>query len=119
MSEWFREYFDDVDTCGSTTGSRGTATMSWSVGDNPPARGKEEVAGNIGYFWSTIDGLKHNIVHSYEMDGTTILETNVDYHRKDGTTGLRCRAQRCCTHGDLVDALRVYIDLAPVFAPAE
>jgi hypothetical protein len=119
MSDWFREYFDDVDNMRLDNWiARHTDDIVVTFGNNPPAHGKEEVAGNIGQFWSMIDGLKHNIVHSYEVNGTTILETQVDYHRKDGNTVTVPCTSILHRSGDLVDALRVYIDLAPVFAEA-
>jgi hypothetical protein len=120
MSDWFREYFDDVDNMRLDDWiARHSDDVVVTFGNNPPARGKEEVAGNIGYFWSLIDGLKHNIVHTYEVNGTTILETQVDYHRKDGKTVTVPCTSVLHRSGDLVDALRVYIDLAPVFSEAQ
>jgi hypothetical protein len=117
MSDWVTEYYEDVDHMRLDAWlARHTDDVVVKFGNNPPARGKEEVGNNIGYFWSTIGGLKHNIVRSYEAEGTTILEVDVEYTRKDGN-----QVSVPCTsflhrNGALVDELRVYIDLAPVFA---
>ena len=40
----------------------------------------------IGYFFSTIDGIKHHMVNVAESNGLTFLEANVEYLRKDGKT---------------------------------
>jgi ketosteroid isomerase-like protein len=117
MSDWIRDYYDDVDNMrlGEWV-ARHSDDVVVRFGNNPPARGKDEVAQNIGQFWSLIGGLKHNFVNTWEVDGTTILELNVDYTRADGA-----HVSVPCTSflhrdGELVDELRVYIDLAPVFA---
>ena len=120
MSDWIRDYFDDVDNMRLDDWiARHTDDVVVAFGNNPPAHGKEAVAGNIGYFWSLIGGLKHNIVHVHEADGTTILESRVDYLRKDGETVTVPSTSIIHRSGDLVDALRIYIDLAPVFAEAQ
>jgi hypothetical protein len=120
MSDWIRDYFDDVDNMRLDDWiARHSDDVVVRFGNNPPARGKEEVAGNIGYFWTLIGGLKHNLVNNFEVDGTTIVEWNVDYLRKDGATVTVPCTSILHRSGNLVDALRVYIDLAPVFAEAE
>jgi hypothetical protein len=120
MSDWIREYYDDVDNMRLDEWiARHSPDVVVKFGNNPPAHGKEEVAGNIGYFWSLIGGLKHNFVNTWEVDGTTILELDVDYLRKDGTTVTVPCTSFLHRAGDLVDELRVYIDVAPVFAEAE
>jgi SnoaL-like domain len=119
MSDWVNAYYDDVDHMRLDEWlARHTDDVVVRFGNNPPARGKEEVGGNIGGFWSMIGGLKHTILRSYEVDGTTILEADVDYTRKDGNHVVVPCTTFLHREGDLVDELRVYIDLAPVFAEA-
>lgn len=120
MSDWINDYYDDVDHMRLDDWlARHTDDVVVKFGNNPPARGKEEVGGNIGYFWTLIGGLKHNFVNTYEVDGTTICELAVDYTRKDGSHVTVPCTSFLHRDGDLVDELRVYIDLAPVFAPPE
>jgi hypothetical protein len=117
MADWMREYFDDVDNMrleGLT--SRLSDNVVVRFGNNPPAHGKEQVATNISRFWSMIAGIKHTFVNQWEVDETGIVEAEIDYLRKDGAT-----VKVPCTtilhrSDDLVDEVRVYIDLAPVFA---
>ena len=120
MSDWINDYYDDVDHMRLDDWlARHTDDVVVKFGNNPPSRGKEEVGGNIGYFWTLIGGLKHNFVNTFEVDGTTICELAVDYTRKDGSQVTVPCTSFLHRDGDLVDELRVYIDLAPVFAPAE
>jgi ketosteroid isomerase-like protein len=117
MADWVSEYYDDVDNMRLDEWvGRHTDDAVVTFANNPPARGKEEIAQNIGGFWSMIGGLQHNIVNRWDVDGTTILEVDVDYTRSDGAhVNVPCTS---ILHrkGDLVDELRVYIDIAPVFA---
>jgi hypothetical protein len=50
------------------------------------------------------------------VDRTTICELNVDYTRKDGPHVTVPCTSFLDRQGDLVDELRIYIDLEPVFA---
>ena len=117
MSDWTRDYFDDVDNMRLDAYiARHSDDVVVRFGNNPPAHGKAEVAGNIGHFWSMINGLRHTFVNSWEVDGTAIVEADIDYVRKDGAT-VNVPCTTILHRSDqLVDHVRVYIDLAPVFA---
>jgi hypothetical protein len=117
MSDWVREYYNDVDNMRLDDWiARHTDDVVVRFGNNPPARGKDEVANNIGQFWTMIGGLKHDIQNRWDVDGTTILEVDVDYTRSDGQHVTVPCTSILHRSGDLVDSLRVCIDLAPVFA---
>ena len=84
MSHWARDYHDDVDNM------RLDDLVSWHSDDAivriGPAHGKDEIAESIGQSWSMIGGLKHSFVNMWDLDGTSIVEANVDYTRADGGT---------------------------------
>ena len=85
------------------------------VGNNPAMNGRQAVKDGIGYFWSTIQGLKHNFVNVVESRGLTFLEAKVDYRRKDGrqvTVPVVTVLER---NGDLVKSMRIYFDVSPVY----
>ena len=120
MSNWTRDYFDDVDNMRLDEWiARHSDDIVVRFGNNPPAHGKAEVAGNIGHFWSLIGGLKHTLVNTWEVDETAIVEADIDYLRKDGATVKVPCISILHRAGDLVDDVRVYIDLAPVFAESQ
>ncbi len=117
MSNWVSDYYDDVDHMRLDEWvARHSDDVVVQFGNNPPAHGKEEVAQNIAGFWSMIGGLKHTVLRKFEVDGTTILELDVDYTRSDGGHVVVPCTSILHRSGDLVDSLRIYIDLAPVFA---
>jgi len=82
----------------------------------PPAKGPEAISQAIGYFWSSINGLKHNFVNRWDTAEETILEANIDYTRKDGkVVTLPCVTILNPRDGKVAN-LRVFIDTAPIYA---
>lgn len=82
----------------------------------PAVVGPEAIAGAIGYFWSTIGGLKHDVVNRWDTGKETILEVKVDYTRKDGQhVVLPCVSILELREGKVAN-LRVHIDTAPIYA---
>jgi hypothetical protein len=114
---WFVEYYDDVDHMRLDDWiARHTDDVVVTFGNSPAAHGKEEVARNIGGFFSSIGGLKHHFVNDWQVDDTTLLEMNVQYTRLDGGEVTVPSLTILHRDGELVDSIRIFIDLAPVFA---
>lgn len=123
-TSWVREYYDDVDHM------RMEEFLAWHTPDvtvrfanHPPAHGPDQVRGAIGHFWETIGGLKHNIVNVWgNDDGTAVVEANIDYTRLDGKVVVTPCVTLLHRAGDAeparVDQVRIFVDLAPVFAPS-
>lgn len=82
----------------------------------PPAEGPDQIAGAIGQFWSTIGGLKHTFVNRWDHANETILEVAVDYTRLDGSHVVLPCVSIVKPEGDKVGELRVFIDVAPIYA---
>jgi hypothetical protein len=82
----------------------------------PPAEGPDQIAGAIGQFWSTIGGLKHTLINRWDHPGESILETAVTYIRKAGNSVTLPCVSILKPDGDKVGELRVFIDVAPVYA---
>jgi Domain of unknown function (DUF1857)/SnoaL-like domain len=82
----------------------------------PAAEGPDQIAGAIGHFWSTIDGLKHTFVNRWDNPEESILEVVVDYTRKDGKSVRLPCVSILKPEGDKVGELRVFIDVAPIYA---
>jgi len=82
----------------------------------PAAEGPDQIAGAIGQFWSTIGGLKHNFVNRWDNPEESILEVKVDYTRKDGKSVTLPCVSILKPEGDKVGELRVFIDVAPIYA---
>jgi ketosteroid isomerase-like protein len=118
MDTWLRDYYDDVDNMRlQEFVDRHTDDVVVQFGNNPPAVGKEQVAEAIGAFWEMIGGLRHRVVNEFADGDTTILEATIDYTRKDGAVVTVPSTSILHRRDGLVDQLRVYLDLGPVFAP--
>jgi hypothetical protein len=117
MKHWFSDLYANVDAMRLEEFAAGLAPdVEVVVGNNPPMKGRQAAKEGIGHFFSTIQGLKHNVINVVEGEGLTILESKVDYLRKDGrevTVPVVTVLER---KGDLVKSLRIYFDVAPVYA---
>jgi ketosteroid isomerase-like protein len=118
MSDWLRDYYADVDKM-DLDGylARHTDDAVVKFGNNPPAVGKDQIAAAIGGFFATVGGMRHHFVEVHESGPTTILEADIEYTRLDGSKVHVPSASFLHRRDELVDQLRIYIDLAPVFAP--
>ena len=117
MKYWFSDMYDSNDAMRLDEFAANLAPdVRLVVGNNPPINGWEAAKQGIGYFWSTIAGLKHRTVNVAESNGLTFLEANVEYLRKDGRSVTVPAVTVLERNGDLVKSLRIYIDVAPVYA---
>jgi hypothetical protein len=85
-------------------------------GNNPPMNGLDAVRAGIGGFWSSIDGLTHHFRNIVEQGGLTVMESHVEYRRKDNTAVSIPCVTVLDRDGDKIRSLRVYSDMSPVFA---
>lgn len=117
MTHWFSELYVSIDAMRLDEFVAGlTPDVEVVVGNNPAMNGRQAVKDGIGHFFSTIAGLKHQFVNVVEGQGLTFLEAKVDYCRKDGrhvTVPVVTVLER---NGALVRSLRIYFDVAPVYA---
>lgn len=119
MNDWVHRYYDDVDHM------RLQEFLAWHTpdvtvqfGNNPQAQGQQQVGGAIGHFWELIGGLRHNIVNVWDTgDGTSVVEANIDYTRLDGRVVVTPCVTLLHRVADGIDSVRIFVDLAPVFAP--
>lgn len=117
MKHWFSDFYASIDAMRLDEFAAGlTPDVKVVVGNNPPMIGRQAAKDGIGYFFSTIDGIKHHVLNVVENDGLTVLEANVDYLRKDGKTVTVPSVTVLERDSELVKSLRIYIDVAPVYA---
>jgi ketosteroid isomerase-like protein len=93
-----------------------TPDAVFRFGNGDPMTGRAAVKEAVNGFFSTIDGMTHRIKNVWEQGDTTIVQLDIDYHRKDGKTVTVPNADILTYDGDLVRDWQIYIDLAPVFA---
>jgi ketosteroid isomerase-like protein len=118
MADWLRDYYDNIDGMRLDDFVEShTDDVVVKFGNNPPAEGKEQVREAIGQFWTMISGLEHTFVNVHEAGDTTVLEADIDYTRQDGqVVTVPCASILDRAQDGKVRQLRIYVDLAPVFA---
>ena len=117
MSDWIRNYFRTVDEMDLEAYlALHTDDVRFRFANAPTTTGKEAIREGLTQFWGSIAGLRHDIVQMWDTGDVGINEAVTVYTRKDGsqvgipvTTILRRR-------GILVEDIRIYMDLAPLFA---
>ncbi len=93
-------------------------------GNNPRLHGREAVREAIAGFFQAMRSLRHEFKNSWIADDTLINEAVVTYTRHDGVdvsvpavTIFRLLPVAQRVGGVMVDQCRIYVDLAPLFAP--
>jgi ketosteroid isomerase-like protein len=94
-----------------------TEDVVFRFGNADPVAGRPAVREAVTGFWTTINGLHHHLLKSYDVGDTTIAQLDVEYERLDGKSVTVPNLDVLVYDGDLVKNWQIYIDLAPVFAP--
>ena len=120
MSNWIDDYYADVDAMRlEPYVERHSDDAVVIFGNNPPAVGKEAIRAAIGGFWAMIGGLTHERRNLWFVnDGDTALLEAVTHYRTQGGGHVPVPVVSLLDKNadGLVTSLRVYIDLAPLFA---
>jgi ketosteroid isomerase-like protein len=93
-----------------------TPDVTFRFGNADPVVGRAAVKEAVTGFFSTIDGLTHHILSTYESGETVIAKIDVEYRRQDGKSVTVPNADILVFDGDLVRDWQIYIDVAPVYA---
>jgi ketosteroid isomerase-like protein len=119
MTDWLRDFYDDIDNGRiDPLTKRCAENISFQMGSMTPIEGRTEVMEAERQFLTSIDSHSHRFVNVFNDADTTVLEAVVTYIRLDGNA-----VEVPCTSilhrsGGLVDSIRVYLDITPVYAPA-
>ncbi|MDT2022297.1 AtaL-like protein [Methylocella sp. CPCC 101449] len=115
-----KRYYDAVDAMDlETFKSLHSQSARMTFANFPAAVGPDQIAGAIGQFWSTIGGLKHTFLNRWDHPDESILEAAVTYTRQDGQTLTLPSVAILKPDGDKVGELRVFMDVAPIYAEQE
>jgi ketosteroid isomerase-like protein len=94
-------------------------------GNNARLEGREAIREGIAGFFQAMRALRHEFVHGWVAGDTLINEAVVTYTRHDGAevsvpavTIFRLVPPPRRVGGVMADQCRIYVDLAPLFAPA-
>lgn len=117
MSHWIDEFHADVEALRlDAVLERMTPDVQVAVGNNPVMQGRDAVRQGLGGLFSAVDGIRHTTMHTAEAGPLTFREMKVDYLRKDGRTVSVPVVSVFERRGPQVSALRIHLDIAPLFA---
>lgn len=126
--DWARELYEQVVDRKDADGfAAAFTTDAWlRFASSPPVVGRDAIRAAIAHFFTTFQALRHEPVASWVVDETLILEARVTYTRHDGrlvtipaVTIFRLVHPGIAVRGEpVVDQCRIYVDLAPLYAPA-
>jgi ketosteroid isomerase-like protein len=113
------EVFADVDRMDAKAFASHLAEdclLRFGNADEVVGRGAIEEA--IAGFFTTINALSHHVIQEWDADEATIVQIDATYTRKDDRqVTLPAVAIWRRRGGELIDEYRIYVDLAPVYAP--
>ncbi len=93
-----------------------TEDVVFRFGNAEPLVGRTAVRDAVAQFFSSIAGLRHDILALYEDGDVVVAKADVNYTRHDGQVVVTPNADILTYEGDLVRDWQIYIDLAPVYA---
>ncbi len=95
------------------------ADGSFSLANNPPVIGPAEIARALRDLFGLLAGIKHDISGLWPINEGWAMEATVHYHVRGADTVSVRGATILRTDDDEFSDVRVYTDLAPVFAAAQ
>jgi len=85
-------------------------------GNAPPVHGRNAIRDAWASFCQTLDGVQHDVVEQWDAGDATIVEASVTYTREDRSVVTVPVVTIYRAADELIDADRIFIDLAPLFA---
>ena len=111
-------HLDRFETAGFVSHFVDGGTMT--VGNAPPCVGAPAIRAALDSQLSLLDGLHHEMVDTWHVDHGWMLEASATYRVRGVAAPVVIRAAHVIrTERGLIRDLRVYADLAPLFAAAE
>lgn len=95
-----------------------TGTAEFRFGSAPIVKGREQIRQAVEGFFGTIAAVRHE-VELFVGDADRVLcEGQVTYTRHDGSSITLPFADSFVISANGIDSYRIYIDIAPLYAPA-
>ena len=85
-------------------------------GNQPSVHGREAVATYVEAFFGMIGGSRHELLRTWDADGSTVCEGLVTYTRLDGSQVTIPFVNVFYLRGDKIARYLIYIDNGPLFA---
>ena len=84
-------------------------------GNSEPASGHDQIRRAVDEFWDSIEDLRHEFTGIWERDDVVVLEASIRYTKLDGEAMYIPVTTIIEREGEIVTALRIYGDMAPLY----
>jgi ketosteroid isomerase-like protein len=117
--QWIVELFQKIDR----KDAEGFAAFvapdgTFTYANNPPVKGRAEIARSVSGFFGAIRGLRHDLQSVQTVRNGLVIEGRVTYDRHDGTQVSYPFCNVFELEGGLVKRYAIYVDASTLFAPA-
>ena len=115
---WYQEYLEAVDSVDiKRYGEFLADDCEFQFGNNPVVKGKSNILEGLAQFWQSYDGEEHVYHNIFGTDDCFALEATNVFKRHDGTTvSVPAVAVTERNEEGLAKSIRVFIDIAPLYA---
>lgn len=94
-----------------------TEDAQFLLGNPAPMVGRQAIRDSLVAFCRQVKGIYHDIKQKWELEeNVVILDMEVTYYRLDGTAVTLPVMDYFRFKGDLIQELRIFMDVNPVFA---
>lgn len=94
-----------------------TDDARFRFGSAPVVEGRANIKTAVGAFFDSIDHCRHRITQFWQQGASVICEGSVSYQRLDGSQLTLPFANIFELSEDRISAYRIYVDIAPLYAP--
>ena len=118
---WYLAYLGSVDEQDADAFAAFLADdATFQFGNQPPVQGKQAIIDGLKQFWTTYNGEEHILHTILGTDRCFALEATNVFNRWDGKqVALPAVAITERNEHGLVTSFRVFIDIAPLYAPSD
>ena len=94
-----------------------TDGASFRFSSAPSVQGKEAIHSAVDGFFSSIAGLRHDLIRSVAEEDVVVCEGEVTYTRHDSTRITLPFANVLEFNGELISGYKIYMDVGPLYDP--
>jgi ketosteroid isomerase-like protein len=117
VPDWLSDLFEAIDRMDSGGFVQFLADYAtFQFGNAQPVKGKENIRDAVAGFFSSIKGISHKLLGTWQVDDVVFLQGEVSYTRKDSRTVTIPFFNLFKMNGPLVSKYIIYIDVSPLYA---
>ena len=119
ISDWVRQLFTTIDKMDARAFAGYLSEDGvFRFANQPEAKGRAAVEAAVAGFFSAIAGLKHELLSEWSTPDAVVVEGRVTYTRKAGASVTLPFVDVFERRGTVISLYKIYMDVAPLFAPA-